>query len=152
MICKNIFWKFIQYTIHGDKANVKTISFEQNKRYKKCTQFLLRAPTHHSFTFNLRFLYEMKRKVHLSERVSGVFHFRFLLVFMKVCIFVQQKAWTLWLENVIIPIKTKIIENSHTVLLSDLWFLSCNKKFENTVITAWVGALQKLTWRWTFST
>ena len=28
--------------------------------------FLSRAPTHHSFTFNLRFLYELKHEVRLS--------------------------------------------------------------------------------------
>ena len=32
-------------------------------------------------------------------------------------------------KNDIIPLKIKIIEKTHTVLLPDLWFLSCNKKF-----------------------
>ena len=36
--------------------------------------------------------------------------------------------------------------NLHTVLLPDHWFLSCNKKFENSKISAWVGAPKKLTW------
>ena len=31
-----LFFKFIQYTIHWDKTNVRTISFGQNKQYKKC--------------------------------------------------------------------------------------------------------------------
>ena len=34
--------------------------------------FLSRAPTHHSFTFNLRFLYELKHKVCLSKAVCGI--------------------------------------------------------------------------------
>ena len=55
--------------------------------------FLSRAPTHHSFTFNSRFLY--KHKVHLFKIVCGIFHFRFRLVFIKVYILAQQKAWTL---------------------------------------------------------
>ena len=38
--------------------------------------FLPQAPPHHSFTFNLRFLYELKHKVHLY-------------------VFAQQNAWTL---------------------------------------------------------
>ena len=42
-----------------------------------------RAPTHHSFTFNLRFLHELKQKV------------RFRFVFIKVCFFVHENAWTL---------------------------------------------------------
>ena len=57
--------------------------------------FLSRAPTHHSFTFNLRFSYELKLKVCLSKTVCGIFFFLFRFVFVKVYIFVQQNAWTL---------------------------------------------------------
>ena len=91
--------------------------------------FLSRAPTHHSFTFNLRFLYELKHKVRLSKTVFGIFHFRFRFVFIKVYIFVQQNVWTLWLYNVITPFKMKIIEKPHTVLLPHVWFINCSKKF-----------------------
>ena len=62
---------------------------------KNALFFLSRAPTRHSFTFNLRFLYELKRKVRLSKTVCEIFHFRFHFVFIKVYIFVQQNAWTL---------------------------------------------------------
>ena len=54
--------------------------------------FLSRVPTHYSFTFNLRFLYELKHKVRLSKNVCGIFHFRFRSAFIKVYIFVQQNA------------------------------------------------------------
>ena len=57
--------------------------------------FLSRAPTHRSFTFILRFSYELKHRIHLSKTVCGIFHFRFPFVFIKVCIFVQQNTWTL---------------------------------------------------------
>ena len=73
--------------------------------------FLSRAPTHHRFTFNLRFLYELKHKVLLSKTVCGIFHFQFHFVLTKVFIFVQQNTWTFWLQNATIPFKTKIIEN-----------------------------------------
>ena len=66
--------------------------------------FHSQAPTHHSFTFNSRFLYELKHKVHLSKSVCGIFYFRFRFVFIKVYIFVQQKAWT-HLTYVIIPFR-----------------------------------------------
>ena len=57
--------------------------------------FLLsQAPTHHSFTFNLRFLYELKHKVRLSKTVCGICYFPFRFIFIKVYIFVQQNAWT----------------------------------------------------------
>ena len=68
---------------------------KMNGAKKKVVFFLSRAPTHHSFTFNLRFLYELKHKVRLSKIVCGIFHFRFRFVFIKVYIFVQQNAWTL---------------------------------------------------------
>ena len=54
--------------------------------------FLLRAPTHHSLTFNLRFLYELKHKARPSETVCGIFHFRSRFVFIKVYIFAQQNT------------------------------------------------------------
>ena len=57
--------------------------------------FLSRNPTHNSFTFNLRFLYELKHKVRFSKNICEIFHFRFPSVFIKVCILVQQNAWTL---------------------------------------------------------
>ena len=57
--------------------------------------FLSRAPTHHSFTFDLRFLYDLRQKVRRSKTVYGIFHFRFRFVLIKVYIFVQQNAWTL---------------------------------------------------------
>ena len=41
------------------------------------------APTHHSFTFNSRFLYELKHKFRLSKRMCGIFHFRFSFLFIK---------------------------------------------------------------------
>ena len=42
----------------------------------------------HSFTFNLRLLYELKHKVRSSKTVGGIFHFRVRFFFIKVYIFV----------------------------------------------------------------
>ena len=58
---------------------------------KNALFFLSRAPIHHSFTFNLRFLYELKHKVHLSKTVCGIFHFRSHFIFIKFYVFAQQK-------------------------------------------------------------
>ena len=74
---------------------LKKISSDKINGTKNAPLFLLRAPTHYSFTFNLRFLYELKHKVRLSKSVGRIFHFRFRFVFIKVYIFVQQNAWTL---------------------------------------------------------
>ena len=49
----------------------------------------------YSFNFNLRFLYELKHEVRLSKTLSGIFHFQFRFVFIKVYIFVQQNTWIL---------------------------------------------------------
>ena len=81
---------------------------------KSALFFLWRAPTHDSFTFNLRFLYELKHKVCLSKTVCRIFYFRFCFVF----IFIQQNTWTH--KNAIIPFKIKIIEIPHIVLFPDL--------------------------------
>ena len=93
-VWSNIFW----YVKVCTKVMVQKIPFSWQ------------APTHHSFTFNLRFLYELKYKVSLSKTVCGIFHFRFRFDFIKVCIFVQQNTWTLWLYNVITSFKIKRIK------------------------------------------
>ena len=125
-----IFWKCIQYTIHWDKTQMlKKPLLDKLNRKKNAHFFLSRAPTHYSFTFNLLFLYEMRQKVQLPKTVCGIFHFWFRFVFIKVYTFVQQNVWTLWLSNVLVPFKIKIIQKPHTVLLPDPWFLSYNKKF-----------------------
>ena len=55
---------------------------------------LLRAPTHHRFTFDLRFLFEMKHKVDLFKSVWRIFHFRFLyFIFIIIYVFDLQKTW-----------------------------------------------------------
>ena len=73
----------------------KKISSDKINVTKNALFFLSRAQTHHSFTFNLRFLYELKRKVRLSKTVCGIFHFQFRFVLIKLYIFVQQNAWTI---------------------------------------------------------
>ena len=78
-----IFWKCIQYTIHWDKAEIL-----KNKRSENALFLLWRGPTHHSFTFNLWLLYDLKHKVRLSKIVGGIFRFRFRLIFIKFYIFV----------------------------------------------------------------
>ena len=40
-----------------------------------------------SFTFNLHFLYELKHMVQFSKTMWRIFHFRFCLDFIKVCLF-----------------------------------------------------------------
>ena len=72
---------YIQYTkkFPSDKINGT----------KNALFFRLRAPTHHSFTFNLRFSYELKDRVRVSKTVCGIFHFRVLFIFIKFYNFVQ---------------------------------------------------------------
>ena len=74
---------------------LKNLPSDEINVRKNALVFLSRAPTHRSFTFDCQFFYELKHKVHVSKTACGIFHFRFCLVFIKVYIFVQQKAWTL---------------------------------------------------------
>ena len=42
---------------------LKKLSSDKTSGTKNALFFLSRVPTHHSFTFNLQFLYEQKHKV-----------------------------------------------------------------------------------------
>ena len=121
--------------------------FSDKKNVTKTALFFPSAPIHHGFTFNLQFLYELKHMVHFSKtcvRFSNFDSVLFLLDF----IFLFNKMHRLFdFKNIIILFKLKIREKPHIVLLPDLWFLYCHKKFENSIISAWVGASQKLTLR-----
>ena len=57
---------------------------------KNALFFLSQAATHQNFTFNLRCLYELKRKVRLSKTACEIFHFRFRFAFIKVYIFFNK--------------------------------------------------------------
>ena len=72
--------KVYSITIYWDKTQI----LKNSIRTKKNVLFLLRGPTHHGFTFDLGFLYELKHKVRLSKIVGGIFHFWFRFVFKKV--------------------------------------------------------------------
>ena len=124
------FWKCIQYTIYRDKrVLLKKFPSDKINSTKNTLFFFLWAPTHHSFTFNSQFLYELKHKACIYTTLCGIFHFRFRFLSIKVYIFVQQNQMTLWLSNLVIPFKIKIIEKPHAVLHSDVWFFKCNKRF-----------------------
>ena len=124
-----IFWKLIHYIIHWDKTQMLKKFLWQNTRYKSCIIFSF-ASSNSSVLFLIRSSYTtwIKHMVHLSKTVCGSLHFRFHLVFIKHFIVCSTKAWTLSLQNVIVPFKIKIIEKPHTDF------------FENSVISAWVGS------------
>ena len=73
---------------------LKKLPSDEINGTKNALFFLSQAPTHHSFTFNFRVLYELKCKVRVPKTMCGIFHFRFHFVFIKINIFVQQNAWT----------------------------------------------------------
>ena len=59
----------------------------------------------------------------VSVKLCGKFSvFDSISFLLKFYIFVQQNAWTLWLYNVIIPFKVKLIGKSLAIFLPDLWF------------------------------
>ena len=76
---------YIQYTIHWDKTQIlKNLSSDKINGTKNIIFFLLRAPAHHSFTFNLRFSHELKHKVRLSKTVCvGFSIFKFIWFLLK---------------------------------------------------------------------
>ena len=124
LICKIMYIYSMRY-IHWDKKKILSnkINVTKNAHF-----FLSQAPTHQSFSFNSRFLCELKQKFHLSK-IHCVWDFPFLIpvsVLLK-SMFLFNRKHGLW--NVIISFKIKIIEKSNMLLLPDPWFLSCNKRF-----------------------
>ena len=82
-----IFWKCIQYTILSDKTQFfRKFPSGKTNNIKNTFLFPSGVPTQLSFTFNLWFLYELKRKVLLSETACGIIHFwwiKFIFLFNK---------------------------------------------------------------------
>ena len=87
-----MFWNCIQYTIHWDKTLMLKNFHSDKINGTKNALFFLSGARNHSFIFTLRFLYELKHKVCLSETVCEILHFRFQFAFMKIYIFVLQNA------------------------------------------------------------
>ena len=79
----------------------KIILFSQNKsstlQNNLASFSFSQAATHHSFTLNLWFLFELKHNAHLSESVCENLYSRFRLAFIKVYIFAQLKSMDSWL-------------------------------------------------------
>ena len=76
----------------------KKIPSDKISGTKNALFFLLRAPTHRSFTFNLRFLNVLKHMVRLSKTVFRIFHFRLRFIF----------------NNVTISFKIKLTQKPHS--------------------------------------
>ena len=146
--------KFVQYTIHWYKIQMlKKISSGQNKRYKKRHSFFFRELQliplllliSNSYTSWSIWFISLKLWVRFFIFNSILFLLNLILLFSK-----KHGLFdflTLKRHN---SFQKKKIEKPHTVLLPDLWVLSCNKKFENSMISVQVGAPKKLTWRRTF--
>ena len=88
-----IFWSCIIYAIHWVKTQMlKKFHSDKTSSTKNVLCFLPRAPTHHIFTFNLQFLYELKHKVCPCKTVCGICQFWFRFVFIKAYIFSLTKC------------------------------------------------------------
>ena len=62
---------------------LKKIPSDKINGTKNALFFLLQTPTHHSFTFNLQFLYELKHKSRLSKQCMGFFIFDSVSLLLK---------------------------------------------------------------------
>ena len=77
------FWKCIEDSIYWDKTNMLK-KFPLDKiNAQKMHSFLSRAPTQCSFTFNLRFLNELKHEVWFYTFNSISFLLKFIFLFNK---------------------------------------------------------------------
>ena len=113
----------VSNTLYVKIKHVKKISFRQNRWSKKIPSFFC-----HELQLITVLLLICDSYMSWSTRfVSLKLCVWFCFTFNKVYIFVQQNAWTLWLWNVTIHFKIKIMEKPHTVLLPDPWFLNYDK-------------------------
>ena len=61
---KYVYFESVFNTLYIEiEKNVKKIPSHKMNGTKNALFFLSQAPTHHSFTCNLRFLYELKHKI-----------------------------------------------------------------------------------------
>ena len=87
-----IYFESVLSTLYTEtKHKCKKISFGQNKQYKKCLLFSFTSSNSSQFHFQFEIL--IWAEAHFI--VQG-FHFSILFIFIKVYIFVQENACTLW--------------------------------------------------------
>ena len=109
------------YAIKEFITNPTNVSLGQNKRTKSALYLLSRCSWAEAQGF-------------VSQTMCGIFYFCFHFVFTRFYFFFQQKARTLWLSNVTIPSKIKIIKKSkHSLAPRSLSFKLQQKvlKFSN---------------------
>ena len=79
-----IFWKCIHCTMNWDKTQMlEKIPSDKTNGLTNALFFLSWGSTHHSFTFDLRFSYELEHKFCPSKILRRIFHFWFRSVFIK---------------------------------------------------------------------
>ena len=153
MICKSIESVFNALYIEIKEHFFKKNFFGQNNQYKKfppfsfaisdrCSVLLLICDSY--LSWNARII-SLKLRVRFSifDSVSFLLKFELLL---KKC----MDSLTLTRHNSIQNQNNR--KATHSVAHTDLWILSCNKKFQNSMISAWNGSPQKLTWWKIFQT
>ena len=87
-----MFFDMKKYLYSENSFNTLYIGIRQNVKKFLSDKINFASSNSSHFTFNSRFLYELKLKVRHSKTMCGIFHFLFSF---KVYIFVQQKALTL---------------------------------------------------------
>ena len=133
-----MFWKFIQYTIHwdktqmlkifpSDKINITKMHFFSFLSSKLITVLLLICNSYTDWSF------------HLSKTLCGIFHFRFLFVFIKLYIFFHQKARTLTLKRHNSFHHKSNGKATHS-FVPRLLIFKLQQEVQNSMISAWFGA------------
>ena len=88
----------------------------------------------------MRFLYELWSTRFVSLKLCVGFSIFDSVWFSLKFVFVQKNAWTLWLENVIIPFKIKILQKSHRFVPRPLIFKLQQKVLKfNYICGSWIS-------------
>ena len=132
-----MFWNFIETLYIEIKHKYCKNCLRTKETLQKLYSFFFRELELITVLLLIINFYMSRRFVSLKAGVV-LSNFWFRFVFIKVYIFAQQNARTLWIY-VIIPFKIKIIENPHTILLQDPWFFKMQNKVLklNDIFVSW---------------
>ena len=72
---KYVYFENVFHTLYTEIKHKCQKNVPEKINGTKNAVFFLCHLIYHNFIFNLRFLYELKHKVHLSKTVCGIFHF-----------------------------------------------------------------------------
>ena len=134
----NISWEFVQCTIHWDKTQILKKFLRAKGTFQIMHSFFFRELQLITVLLLICVFYMRWSKMFISLKVCVGFSIVVSISFLLTIIYLLNTKHGLFDLNIIISFKIKIIEKPPTFLLPDLLIFDCKKKFETSVISAWL--------------